>query len=56
MVLEGTSPAPNNTSVINRVTWTPLPDGRVRQFWQTSNDGGKTWTAGFDGFYSKKKS
>ena len=56
MVLEGSSPGPNNTSVMNRVTWTPLPDGRVRQFWQTSNDGGKTWTAGFDGFYSKKKS
>ena len=53
MVLEGPSPGPNGTTVINRVTWTPLDDGRVRQFWETSADNGATWTAGFDGYYSK---
>jgi hypothetical protein len=35
--------------------WTPLPDGRVRQHFKESSDGGKTWTDWFDGYYSKKK-
>ena len=39
---------------INRVTWTPNPDGTVRQFWQTSSDGGKTWSVAFDGVYVRK--
>jgi hypothetical protein len=23
---------------VQRIGWTPLPDGRVRQHWETSND------------------
>lgn len=41
-------------TVRNRITWTPLPDGKVRQLWESSNDGGKTWTTAFDGLYSRK--
>lgn len=37
-----------------RGLWTPLPDGRVRQFFEQSNDDGKTWTPWFEGFYSRK--
>jgi hypothetical protein len=55
MVLEGPSPGPNNTTVRNRVTWSLLEDGRVRQHWQTSTDEGKTWTTSFDGYYNRKK-
>jgi hypothetical protein len=56
MVLEG----PLQYVAENRVTmlrgvWTPLPDGRVRQHFKESSDGGKTWTDWFDGYYSKKK-
>lgn len=36
-----------------RVTWKPLPDGRVRQTFDSSSDGGKTWSTSFDGFYNK---
>ncbi len=36
-----------------RGTWTPLPDGRVRQHFEHSTDGGTTWTTWFDGFYSQ---
>ncbi len=36
-----------------RGTWTPLEDGRVRQFFEQSNDGGKTWVPWFDGYYSR---
>lgn len=43
------------TGVLNRVTWTPNPDGTVRQFWESSSDGGATWSVAFDGLYKKKK-
>lgn len=37
-----------------RGTWTPLPDGRVRQHFEESEDGGATWTDWFEGFYSRR--
>ena len=54
MVLEGESPGPNNTTVRNRVTWSKLPDRRVRQHWQTSADAGRTWSTSFDGYYTRR--
>lgn len=36
-----------------RGEWTLLADGRVRQRFTESNDGGKTWTEWFDGYYSR---
>jgi len=39
---------------IGRTTWTPNDDGSVRQHWESSTDGGKTWTTVFDGTYTKK--
>lgn len=54
MILEG----PMQYVGQNRVTllrgiWTPLPDGRVRQHFVESTDGGKTWNEWFDGYYSR---
>lgn len=40
---------------INRISWTPNKDGSVRQHWQASQDGGKTWSTVFDGLYVKKR-
>ena len=40
---------------INRVTWSLLDDGRVRQHWENSSDKGETWTTSFDGFYAKSE-
>lgn len=40
---------------LERLTFTKLGDGNVRQFWQQSADGGKTWTVAFDGLYVRKK-
>jgi hypothetical protein len=37
-----------------RGLWTPLPDGRVRQYFEQSNDDGATWQPWFEGFYSRK--
>jgi hypothetical protein len=38
---------------INRITWTPAPDGTVKQYWDASSDGGRTWKTAFDGKYVK---
>jgi hypothetical protein len=45
--------APSRTSR-QRITWTPDTEGRVRQLWEASVDGGKTWTAVFDGLYVRR--
>ena len=50
MQLMGPS-GPAERPVMNRITWTPATDGSVRQHWEVSNDGGKTWTTAFDGRY-----
>jgi hypothetical protein len=34
-----------------RLTFTPLPGGKVRQLMESSSDGGKTWSTAFDGTY-----
>ena len=34
-------------------TWTPNPDGTVRQHWEISSDAGKSWTTAFDGLYRR---
>ena len=55
MVLTGTSP--RNTpggEVLDRITWTPLPGGGVRQTWEISRDGGLTWTSSFVGVYTTR--
>ncbi len=50
MVLEGEL-REGERVVLQRITWTPDPDGSVRQLWETSEDGGTTWTTAFDGTY-----
>lgn len=55
MVLSGQDrSAPAAQTAEQRVTWQPLPDGRVRQLWEASKDAGRTWTTVFDGFYTRK--
>jgi len=43
-----------NTVQPFRALFTLLPDGRVRQFFEVSNDDGETWVTWFEGFYSRK--
>lgn len=40
--------------ILNRITWSKLDHGHVRQLWEQSSDGGTTWTTSFDGEYKKK--
>ena len=37
-----------------RTTWTPLEGGKVRQLWEASEDGGRTWKVVFDGIYTPR--
>lgn len=53
MQLSGERTNPDGEHVIDRITWTPLDDGRVRQHWEVSKDGGDTWSDLFDGYYQK---
>lgn len=52
MQLEGTR-RDQRGEVMDRITWSRLPDGRVRQLWENSRDGGRTWTQSFNGFYER---
>lgn len=47
MVLEGSV-----QGTPNRITWSPLADGQVRQHWQVKQ--GESWTTVFDGYYRKQ--
>ncbi|WP_405220250.1 hypothetical protein [Lentisalinibacter sediminis] len=40
-------------TVAFRGLWSPLPDGRVRQYFEQSTDDGETWQPWFEGFYSR---
>jgi len=53
MVLSGSRPAPAGGTALHRISWTPYPDGSVRQLWEVSQDQGTSWNVLFDGLYSK---
>ncbi len=44
----------NNTTVPFRGLWTPLPDGRVRQFFEQYDEENEAWATWFEGFYTRK--
>ncbi|MES1168099.1 MAG: hypothetical protein ABUL61_02905, partial [Oleiharenicola lentus] len=54
MVLAGATPVATGGKRLERIIWTPNPDGTVRQHWEQSTDGGATWTTAFDGLYRRK--
>jgi hypothetical protein len=55
MAMEGTlHNVATGTTVPFRALWTLLPDGRVRQYFEQSNDGGETWVPWFEGFYTRQ--
>ena len=53
MVLEGETSKAGGKPVRHRITFTPNPDGAVRQLWETSDEKGQ-WSTVFDGLYSRK--
>ena len=56
MLLVGTlHSVATGTTLPFRGLWTLLDDGRVRQFFEQSTDGGETWSPWFEGFYTRKE-
>jgi hypothetical protein len=53
MVLRCVTREPSG-DVQERITWTKLEDGVVKQHWQQSRDGGATWTDAFVGIYARR--
>jgi len=53
MVLEGQTVGADAQTTRHRITWTPNPDGSVRQFWESTDARGQ-WTTAFDGLYKRK--
>lgn len=45
----------NGKQTIDRVAWTPLADGRVREYWDESTDSGAHWKPVFDGYFKRVK-
>jgi hypothetical protein len=56
MILRGEIPVRGEPGhkVLHQITWEKHPDGRIRQLWQSSPDGGGSWTIVFDGTYTRK--
>ena len=55
MILSGQQPARSGKGIsLHRISWTPSPDGTVRQLWEASTDDGGNWTVLFDGVYTRK--
>lgn len=54
MVLSGKSKNSQGQWQLDRITWTPHPQGSVQQVWEVSADEGKTWSKIFDGLYQRQ--
>jgi hypothetical protein len=54
MVLEGQTTGADRKVTRHRITWTPEPDGSVRQLWESTGPGGE-WTVAFDGTYTRSR-
>jgi hypothetical protein len=54
MVMTGQAAATAGSAPASqRISWQPLPDGRVRQLWESSADG-SAWSVVFDGYYTRR--
>ncbi|MEO5883315.1 MAG: hypothetical protein ABIQ06_12935 [Caldimonas sp.] len=42
-------------AAMQRIAWSVNDDGSVRQLWESTTDGGKSWTVQFDGKYVRRK-
>jgi hypothetical protein len=54
MLLQGEGRARDGTRLRHRIRWTLLPDGRVRQLWETARGDGEAWPLNFDGLYQRR--
>jgi len=57
MILVGQRPSQKEkgVTITHRITWSTLPDHRVKQYWEASTNGGRTWRPVFEGYYVPRK-
>jgi len=55
MILRGGAQPAREGTVTDRITWESTGGGIVRQLWEQSTDGGRTWTVAFDGRYTRRR-
>lgn len=57
MILVGTRPSQKEkgVTITHRIAWTPQPDHRVKQVWENSTNGGRTWRLVSEGTYVPKR-
>lgn len=57
MELAGVTVGRDGAKTHHRIRWTPLggSPAKVRQLWESSTDGGKTWAVTFDGTYQQRR-
>ena len=54
MVLRNAWTTPKGVRMRSELSWTPQPDGSVRQTWKQSQDDGQTYQTTFDGIYRRR--
>ena len=54
MLMSGETRGQDGRIQLEQISWTPNPDGSVRQHWAQSIDDGTTWTTVFDGLYRRQ--
>lgn len=57
MVLVGQHPSQKEkgVTITHRIAWSAMPDHRVKQYWEASTNGGRTWRPVFEGTYVSRK-
>jgi len=51
MILQSEPQDTPKGKTVQRITWSREANNSVRQLWESSVDGGRTWTVSFDGLY-----
>jgi hypothetical protein len=57
MILVGQRPSQKEkgVTITHRIAWSTMPDHRVKQYWEASTNGGRTWRPVFEGYYVPRK-
>ncbi|MBN2597397.1 hypothetical protein [Labilibaculum sp.] len=55
VLLSGTDSNMGEAQSLHRISWIVMPNGDVKQVWESTIDEGKIWSIQFEGVYKKKK-
>lgn len=55
VLLSGSDSNMGENQSLHRISWIAMPNGDVKQIWESTIDKGKIWSIQFEGIYKKKK-